>query len=125
MLNVLTLYCSLCKGRNQKSIDILKDKCKLDNDYLMTILMHLRDKKNELRFERCMINLYNCMLLDVDPLAKITSFTNRSFLKEDIESFDVETFTGEFFFDNCPSKSLKKTDEFINFQKNRKGGGSL
>lgn len=36
-----------------------------------------------------MMNLYTCIVLEVDPLINITQLTNKCYLKEDINSFNI------------------------------------
>lgn len=63
-----------------------------------------------MRYEKCLINLYSCILLDMDPLVSITNFTNRCYLLEDIKTFDVNSESGVIFFDTSSSQQVKNTD---------------
>jgi hypothetical protein len=50
--------------------------------------------------ERCLLNLYTSFVLDVDPMLKISSFENKSFLLDHIQSIDYSRSTGSIFYDN-------------------------
>lgn len=38
VINVLTLYCSLCLGRNYKSIEKIRSKCGINTDLLVKMI---------------------------------------------------------------------------------------
>lgn len=111
VLQVLNLYASLCKGRNTKSIKFLL-LCGINQEFLKECLRHFISDSNELRFERTMLNLYVNLLLDVDPLTSIIRFENKTFLNEDLQKFDLNSYSGGFFYETNASKALKDSKEY-------------
>jgi hypothetical protein len=105
-------------GRNHKSIKALRGFANLSKEYLVTCIKAVH--VNQLRAERCMINLYSSIFLDIDPLIKISEFQNQCFLEEDIKSFSLPDESGAIFFDNAASKYLKEDDDFLNFKKGKR-----
>lgn len=53
--------------------------------------------------------------LDIDPLTSVTRFQNKTYLKEDLEKFDIKSYSGGFFYESNVSKALREGDEFKDF----------
>mgnify|MGYP001810577474 FL=1 len=87
VLSILNLYSSLCKGRNYKSIDALKEYVKIDKGYLNLCYKYLQGNQS-MKFEKAIMNLLINLEIDIDPLTPITKFINNSFVYEDVMKFE-------------------------------------
>ncbi|CAD8139457.1 unnamed protein product [Paramecium pentaurelia] len=127
LMNVMGLYSSLCKGRNQKNIKCLMRNCFLNQKFLEICLKRQQNIKSELRFEKTLIELFCNLFLDIDPLIKISQnydpFYNnitqintiKCYLSDDIDQFDIQNPSGLYFYENNASKSLKRSDDYQSF----------
>ncbi|CAD8135704.1 unnamed protein product [Paramecium pentaurelia] len=126
LMNVMTLYSSLCKGRNQKNIKCLMRNCFLNEKFLEICLKRQQNVKSELRFEKTLIELFCNLYLDIDPLIKISqnydpfynntqTNTIKCYLSDDIEQFNIQNPSGLYFYENNASKSLKRSDDYQSF----------
>ncbi|CAD8087418.1 unnamed protein product [Paramecium sonneborni] len=115
LINVMDLYSSLCKGRNQKSIKCLMKNCFLNEKFLEICLQRQQNIKTELRFERTLIELFCNLYLDIDPLIKISQFDNKCFLNDDLDQFDIQNQSGIYFYENNASKQLKRNEDYQKF----------
>jgi hypothetical protein len=77
-LQVLNFYYYLCKQRNQKSMMMLESKCRFTEQFILRALECF--DKDHLRYYRSFINLYNCLLLEQEPLVRISLYNNNVYL---------------------------------------------
>ncbi|CAD8173114.1 unnamed protein product [Paramecium octaurelia] len=89
LMNIMNLYSSLCKGRNQKSIKCLMKNCFLNENFLEICLKRQQKIKAELRFERTLIELFY--------------------------QFDIQNQSGIYFYQKNASKQLKRNHEYKKF----------
>ncbi|CAD8151578.1 unnamed protein product [Paramecium octaurelia] len=115
LMNIMDLYSSLCKGRNQKSIKCLMKHCFLNERFLEICLKRQQNIKTELRFERTLIELFCNLYLDIDPLIKVSQFDNKCYLNDDLDQFDIQNQSGVYFYENNASKQLKRNEEYQKF----------
>ncbi|CAD8133367.1 unnamed protein product [Paramecium octaurelia] len=126
LMNVMGLYSSLCKGRNQKNIKCLMKNCFLNQKFLEICLKRQQNVKSELRFEKTLIDLFCNLFLDIDPLIKISqnydpfynntqTNTIKCYLSDDIDQFNIQNPSGLYFYENNASKSLKRSDDYQSF----------
>ncbi|CAD8067155.1 unnamed protein product [Paramecium primaurelia] len=115
LMNVMDLYSSLCKGRNQKSIKCLMKNCFLNQNFFEICLISQKQIKTGLRFERTLIELFCNLYLDIDPLIKISQFDNKCYLNDDLDQFDIKNQSGIYFYEKNASKQLKRNEEYKKF----------
>lgn len=63
-----------------------------------------------------MIDLYLSLYFDIDPLAKISTFENTCYLRQELVDFSLDTESGVFFYENISSKNIKTTDVYSTFK---------
>lgn len=63
-----------------------------------------------------MIDLYSSLYFDIDPLAKISTFENTCYLRQELKDFSLDTESGIFFYENISSRNIKTTDIYSSFK---------
>ncbi|KAM3134788.1 hypothetical protein pb186bvf_013113 [Paramecium bursaria] len=108
VLSILNLYSSLCKGRNYKSIDALKEYVKIDKSYLFLCYKYLQGNQC-MKFEKAIMNLLINLEIDIDPLTPISKFINNSFVYEDVMKFEKnKNYSGQLYYEQSISNQLKE-----------------
>lgn len=111
IITVLTIYANLCQGRNLKMIEILERQVGLTKDYIALSLKFL--DPNHLRLHRCLLMLYYNVILDVEPMLKISEYDNKCFLIEDLIEFEAEDKSYHMFKEICFSSTSKSREAAI------------
>ena len=88
----------MCKGRNIKIIKTLEQEIGLKSDLIVSSV-NLFKKEGKLLYYTCFVNLYNTIILDVIPLIKISTFSNHTFILDDIRNFNIEGKSYQIFKD--------------------------
>lgn len=58
-----------------------------------------------LRYYRCFLLLYDILILDQEPLMKISDYTNKCFVIQDLKNFKLDQHTYKLFKDITLEKS--------------------
>ncbi|CAK93344.1 unnamed protein product (macronuclear) [Paramecium tetraurelia] len=112
LLNLLNLYAKMCRGRNFKNMNLIKNVAGINQQFFDSIIK----SKHSLQCKQVIIELFSSLYLDIDPLTKISIFENTCYLRQALGDFDKELESGRYFYENISSNILKQTDSYQNFQ---------
>ena len=76
----------------------------LTKEFIVLSLRYL--DPNHLRYYKCFLNLYYSVILDIEPLLKISEYENKCFLIEDVIKFFPFSKSFNMFKEICFSSSM-------------------
>ncbi|CAD8068192.1 unnamed protein product [Paramecium sonneborni] len=112
LLNIMNLYAIMCRGRNFKNIQLIKNVVGI-NDQFFRNLIH---SKHSLSCKQAIIELLSSLYFDIDPLTKISIFENTCYLSQALQDFNQELESGTYFYENISSINLTNSGQFKKFQ---------
>ncbi|CAD8058778.1 unnamed protein product [Paramecium primaurelia] len=112
LLNLLNLYAKMCRGRNFKNMNLIKNVAGINYQFFDSIIK----TSHSLQCKQVIIELFSSLYFDIDPLTKISEFQNTCYLRQALGDFDKELESGRYFYENISSNILKQTDSYQNFQ---------
>ncbi|CAD8067431.1 unnamed protein product [Paramecium sonneborni] len=112
LLNILNLYAIMCRGRNFKNMNLIKNQVGINENFLDKILK----SKHSLSCKQVVIELFSSLYFDIDPLTKVSVFENTCYLRQALGDFDKELESGRYFYENISSNNLKQTEPYLNYQ---------
>ncbi|EGR30317.1 hypothetical protein IMG5_135140 [Ichthyophthirius multifiliis] len=119
-LEVLNLYSQLSKNRNYKIIQYL-NSIGLTKEFVYLALQEKFIDKNNILYYKAFLNIYQSLVLDCQPLIKISEYSNYCFLSQDLRKFNFQNDPTYKLFREIVVEQKIKT-QINKYLKNEKNG---
>ena len=128
IVSVLQLYSALCKGRNKKMLKEIQNSkgINLNQRFIKRCIQYFspqeynpkypKKEQVHLRYYRCFVDLYDTFFIDLEPLTRVSQYTNKCFVKEDIKDYNIENKKSFWMYKDIILKKDKKGNIEANFK---------